>query len=929
MPPRFTRSDSMEEEAETGEFSASPQRRHVFMETQGGSAGARLGLVLPGSITLGIAAAPSFIPGESSRHGVGGRVSVDVIIDINPPERVAARLPVRLVLVVDTSGSMGAAAVVPGEGGGETSGLTVLDVVKHACRTLIQSMDSRDQIALICFSSVGSVVLPLTAMDEAGKGLAEAALDGLRPGGQTNIWGGLSLALEELDQANLGGNSEQSSVCLLTDGLPNIRPARGEVQMLEKSKMEKQLTCSVNTFGFGYQLDSNLLSDLANVGEGSFSFIPDSSLVGTCFVHALAGIQSGVARRARLRLGTYESRVLMRDLLPLQGAPLEERLAAASIGQRFRLSDDGAYLELSLGNLSVGQRRSVALRLSLPGSLIAPALMAQATVVKDDGLDGSRSVIPAQATLVDGDMLDAEAPGVLAAGEGPLRLAAELEYLESDLSPGRTAGGGGGAVATSNRWQGWGLGLGQWLTRANEVASSAGDPREDGVDLPIGAERSATVVGSLAALVRQGKDTEVSVEVLRLTFVAVLTELRRLGSERFCQAPSSYSGFYSSYPSPSSSRASTSRSQGSALAHLLGRTEVVSDPNVLRARLEGHFQAWFCAYGDRRGSFSNFVSNLRTDLNGQVGEAVCKAEWFNRWGQHYLLSLANAHALQQCNNFKDKSVQDYAGTFFSALREQADNLFLTIPPPQPSIPQPLPAAASGARGGFRSAAAAPAPAPKPVDMRRFHNSSNPCFHSDCLLQVASAGLTAALLKTSDSQGLSCTEDKLEWKPLADVQSGDLVVTGRDGAQVWLGEVHCVVQTECQGKEMPLVEAAPMVFATEYHPVRPRAAERWSFPADLAKAELRACESVISLVLEPGHPSFWIGDLECAAFGHGISDDPVAQHPFFGTADVVRELRQCQGWAAGHITFRPNPLLRDSETGLALGFDLSREVVAAA
>ena len=47
-----------------------------------------------------------------------------------------------------------------------------------------------------------------------------------------------------------------------------------------------------------------------------------------------------------------------------------------------------------------------------------------------------------------------------------------------------------------------------------------------------------------------------------------------------------------------------------------------------------------------------------------MSEAVAKREWYKKWGQHYLPSLANAHMLQMCNNFKDPGIQFYGGALF-------------------------------------------------------------------------------------------------------------------------------------------------------------------------------------------------------------------------------------------------------------------------
>ena len=50
----------------------------------------------------------------------------------------------------------------------------------------------------------------------------------------------------------------------------------------------KQIKTTINTSGFGYDMESSLLDDLAIEIYGNYSFIPDSSLVGTIFVNTLS-----------------------------------------------------------------------------------------------------------------------------------------------------------------------------------------------------------------------------------------------------------------------------------------------------------------------------------------------------------------------------------------------------------------------------------------------------------------------------------------------------------------------------------------------------------------------------------------------------------------------------------------------------------------
>ena len=46
----------------------------------------------------------------------------------------------------------------------------------------------------------------------------------------------------------------------------------------------------------------------------------------------------------------------------------------------------------------------------------------------------------------------------------------------------------------------------------------------------------------------------------------------------------------------------------------------------------------------------------------------------------------------------------------------------------------------------------------------------------------------------------------------------------------------------------------------------------------------------------------VNGIECATLAHGILNEKVISHPFFGTLKVEREMRRCKGWDAGFIHF---------------------------
>ena len=112
---------------------------------------------------------------------------------------------------------------------------------------------------------------------------------------------GLEAGLESLRTAR--ASPRRCFVLILTDGQPTISPPSGE-NMALRSYFEAHagFTCSVSTFGFGYQLKSKMLLDVAREGKGTFAFIPDAKIVGTCFVNFVANACTNLALDAKVHL---------------------------------------------------------------------------------------------------------------------------------------------------------------------------------------------------------------------------------------------------------------------------------------------------------------------------------------------------------------------------------------------------------------------------------------------------------------------------------------------------------------------------------------------------------------------------------------------------------------------------------------------------
>jgi Mg-chelatase subunit ChlD len=239
------------------------------------------------------------------------------------PTGPAARAPVNVCAVVDVSGSMNELARVKDKTGVEINdGVRLLDVVKHALRTIAHGLGPNDRMSVVAYSTIARVVVQLVSMDETNKRSALDGIEGLRAGGQTNIADGLREGLDVLREH--WSSSGITAIMLLTDGQPNVVPPSGHVTMLQRYAEKNQFMVPVHTFGFGYQAESRLLVEIAEYTKGLYAFIPDATLVGTVFISTLAALFTTLSTTATLLLEYDSSDAATKDPAPFAVRVLEE-----------------------------------------------------------------------------------------------------------------------------------------------------------------------------------------------------------------------------------------------------------------------------------------------------------------------------------------------------------------------------------------------------------------------------------------------------------------------------------------------------------------------------------------------------------------------------------------------------------------------------
>jgi hypothetical protein len=206
------------------------------------------------------------------------------------PEKptVLNRAPITLILIADTSGSM--AEICNNANSTEQMNFTRLDLVKHTLKTVTESLCEHDHLGLVEFNSSARALTSITPLNKINKDILNSKIDSLRADGGTNIWDALRVSIE-LAKAYKTDNTIH--LLLFTDGESNNDPPRGIVETLTKYLGETpDINIKIGTYGFGNNINSKLLYDISRVKGGIFSFIPDSTMIGTVFINSLAHLMT-------------------------------------------------------------------------------------------------------------------------------------------------------------------------------------------------------------------------------------------------------------------------------------------------------------------------------------------------------------------------------------------------------------------------------------------------------------------------------------------------------------------------------------------------------------------------------------------------------------------------------------------------------------
>lgn len=171
------------------------------------------------------------------------------------------RAPIDVTVVIDISVSM-------------TGGK--LELCKKTCQVLLSELKPTDRFSLVTFGDDAKTEFSLSGLTSSNKVNAENKVKALRTQGCTNLSGGMTLGIQELQSAS--SPNAVRSVLLLTDGHANrgVSDPAGIISLLKGClSSESSANISVNTFGYGEDHNAELLQSISEGSgtPGSYYFI--------------------------------------------------------------------------------------------------------------------------------------------------------------------------------------------------------------------------------------------------------------------------------------------------------------------------------------------------------------------------------------------------------------------------------------------------------------------------------------------------------------------------------------------------------------------------------------------------------------------------------------------------------------------------------
>ena len=272
------------------------------------------------------------------------------------------------------------------------------------------------------------------------------------------------------------------------------------------------------------------------------------------------------------------------------------------------------------------------------------------------------------------------------------------------------------------------------------------------------------------------------------------------------------------------------------------------------------------------------------DVENQVALAVSDRGFYKVWGHAYIMSLARAHELRICANYKDPGLQFYGGPRFKAIQAlAATNFRAALDEAAKAAAAAAPPKAAGGGGGPMRAVV------NHAALANLYNPSGGCFDGGCLVTMADG----------------------RKKPAMEIVRGDNVVSFSGE----VAEVYEIVTTKISPTAEGIIFKDGLKI-TGWHPVYIDG--KWTFPnkAPWKMVATGGTTAMCGLDIVYSFAVRAIGDsksklhgmvvdgIPVATLGHDVTDDEVLSHSFYGTQKVIDAISNMRKIAAAEGDFNP-------------------------
>jgi Ca-activated chloride channel homolog len=200
----------------------------------------------------------------------------------------AKRVPMNLSIVIDRSGSMSGDKIKK---------------AKESAQFLVDQMQPTDYLSIVAYDQSVDVVVPAARV--TNKNYFKNAIMGITDRGGTNLAGG---AIEGYAQVKKNYKTDYiNRVILLSDGLANegiTDPAK--IERIVKNQLYQNGT-SISTFGIGNDYNEDLMTAMAESGNGNYYFIENANDIAGIFQRELNGLSKVVAQNVQLKITLPEN----------------------------------------------------------------------------------------------------------------------------------------------------------------------------------------------------------------------------------------------------------------------------------------------------------------------------------------------------------------------------------------------------------------------------------------------------------------------------------------------------------------------------------------------------------------------------------------------------------------------------------------------